>query len=305
MKYLYRIKCPRSAREEGLFTEIGITKLNLHPDTILVRQDGTEQIYNEVIRNESYEDARDYHLTSSSDMLGSYSYAELEKDPHILKEVAFVWTEGFDEWREPSYYPELDILLTTSDRAEKDYSSATNKQYKRLTPPPIPPFAAGNWKSGGDEGLSNRLKRSKTAWEHFVYCLRNYVNFEGRASISEYWYFMLFLALGYIAVSLISLPNYICDFPNSVFRGPAFLLSLLSDFYYLRSPIQGLYILAMLLPFLSATSRRFHDTNKSGLLSLLLLIPVGGSIAVFVMMLQKGTPYENKYGPAPEDTIED
>jgi uncharacterized membrane protein YhaH (DUF805 family) len=49
--------------------------------------------------------------------------------------------------------------------------------------------------------------------------------------------------------------------------------------------------------------RRLHDTNKTGLLMLLCLIPVAGGIAVLVLCAVEGTPGENQYGLAPEENV--
>ena len=38
---------------------------------------------------------------------------------------------------------------------------------------------------------------------YFIYCLKNYFNFSGRATRSEFWYFMLFLFLFGIVIKLI------------------------------------------------------------------------------------------------------
>jgi len=77
----------------------------------------------------------------------------------------------------------------------------------------------------------------------------NYVNFEGRACRSEYWYWFLF-AIGSIATSII------IDTVISV-------------------PITGWIVsLAIFFPWLSVTVRRLHDLDRSGWWMLLPLIPL-------------------------------
>ena len=99
---------------------------------------------------------------------------------------------------------------------------------------------------------------------------RNYANFNGRARRSEYWYFVLLNSL----VSLLS----------------ATPLALLV----------GLYSLAVLVPSLAAAVRRLHDTGRSGLWLLLMLIPLVGEIIVIIWMCEDSKPGPNQYGPDPK-----
>jgi uncharacterized membrane protein YhaH (DUF805 family) len=65
-------------------------------------------------------------------------------------------------------------------------------------------------------------------------CLQNYAVFQGRASRSEFWYFVVF------------------------YFGGIFILNLIADAF------GSLYTLAFLLPIISAAVRRMHDRNKAG-----------------------------------------
>lgn len=76
----------------------------------------------------------------------------------------------------------------------------------------------------------------------FILCLRNYVNFSGRARRKEYWFFVLFTFIFSIVARLLDLLIF----------GPTGML------------ISGLFGLAMLLPQLAVMVRRLHDTNRSG-----------------------------------------
>ena len=79
----------------------------------------------------------------------------------------------------------------------------------------------------------------------FVKCLRNYVSFEGRARRSEFWYFVLFSFLFLLVARIID---------ALLFKGTALLSSLLW--------------LGLLLPYISVSVRRLHDTGRSGKLLL-------------------------------------
>lgn len=95
-----------------------------------------------------------------------------------------------------------------------------------------------------------------TFQESLAICFRKYVDFEGRASHSEYWWFFLFL----------------------------FVTGLVTS--YISSMVNILFSLVTLVPSLSAATRRLHDTGRSGWWQLLWLVPVVGWIVVVVFLVQ-------------------
>jgi len=105
-------------------------------------------------------------------------------------------------------------------------------------------------------------------------CLSKYATFSGRASRSEYWWFVLFSVL-------VSFGTQFLD----IFLG-LFLLNLIAS-------------LALLLPSLAVGVRRLHDTDRSGWWLLLLLIPVIGWIVVLVFNCMRGTVGPNRFGEDP------
>jgi uncharacterized membrane protein YhaH (DUF805 family) len=118
-------------------------------------------------------------------------------------------------------------------------------------------------------------------------CLRGYVSFAGRASRSEYWWFALTtnLALGVVAFAgVVIFGGLISD--------PA-VASVLGTLPY------GLLSLGLLPAMLSAAVRRLHDTDRSGTLLLLGLIPLAGPVILLVYLASPGTPGENQYGTTP------
>jgi uncharacterized membrane protein YhaH (DUF805 family) len=98
-------------------------------------------------------------------------------------------------------------------------------------------------------------------------CLRKYTDFEGRASRSECWWFILFISL--IAASLNAV-NLIT--PNGVI--------------YFGATLAGLWSVAMLLPTLAVAVRRLRDAGRRGIELLWLLIPVAGPIIVIIHLCQ-------------------
>jgi uncharacterized membrane protein YhaH (DUF805 family) len=106
----------------------------------------------------------------------------------------------------------------------------------------------------------------------------NYVNFSGRATRSEYWFWVLFTILGLLATEII-------DYALG-----------LTVFY----PIFGL---ATFLPSLAVGVRRLHDLDRSGWWLLLSLIPLIGAIVLIVWFCSRGTVGPNRFGPDPLDAF--
>jgi len=68
--------------------------------------------------------------------------------------------------------------------------------------------------------------------------------------------------------------------------------------------LNGVYQLAVFIPSLAVGARRLHDTNRSGWLQLLVLIPIIGFIILIVFWCQKSGP-DNRYGAAPNPSAKD
>ena len=97
---------------------------------------------------------------------------------------------------------------------------------------------------------------------------KNYANFSGRASRSEYWFFQLFLLLSLLLLYFVS--------AVSVELGALSLFALL-----------GIY-----LPSIAVGWRRAHDAGRSGGW---MAIPFVG----FILALQASETNSNKFGPPP------
>jgi uncharacterized membrane protein YhaH (DUF805 family) len=106
---------------------------------------------------------------------------------------------------------------------------------------------------------------------------QNYVNFTGRAARSEYWYWTLFVIIVSIATALIDLALF-----------PAATVS----------PINSLASLALFLPGLAVSARRFHDLDRTAWWLLLLLTGIG-IIIILIWFCFKGTDGPNRFGPDP------
>ena len=117
-------------------------------------------------------------------------------------------------------------------------------------------------------------------------CLKDkYANFSGRATRSEFWYFILFYYL-------LCLPFCMLAFWTGL--GNAFQL------FYLTVGIAIIIGLLIMVPIYAACVRRLHDTGRSGWWIFLYFIPYIGTIALIIILCFKSDE-DNKYGPKPQD----
>lgn len=117
----------------------------------------------------------------------------------------------------------------------------------------------------------------------------NYVVFSGRAGRAEFWWWVLFV----FVVSMVLSVADIALFGTTVTTGSSVKGS--TDF----SPLSTLFGLATLLPTISVTVRRLHDRDKSGWWWWLWLIPLIGMIILIVWLAVEGTRGANRFGPDP------
>ena len=122
----------------------------------------------------------------------------------------------------------------------------------------------------------NILNEIKKSVETVV--LKNYVNFEGRASRPEYWWFTLAYAIVNIILSLIPRAGTI---------------------------LSGFLGLAVLIPSIGVAVRRLHDINKSGWWLLIALVPIVGYIIVILWLVKPSDNGENQYGERPIWEVEE
>ncbi|MDL9980637.1 DUF805 domain-containing protein [Microbacterium sp. ASV49] len=115
---------------------------------------------------------------------------------------------------------------------------------------------------------------------------RKYATFSGRASRSEYWWAYLFnVIIGVVLWTfalIFGLSGASVDqATGKLVYGPGFVPVMI---------IAVLWSLAILIPGLAVTWRRFHDTNKSGAFWFLAFIPVVGEIIVIVLLVLDKDP---------------
>ncbi|HEX2856573.1 MAG TPA: DUF805 domain-containing protein [Propionibacteriaceae bacterium] len=114
--------------------------------------------------------------------------------------------------------------------------------------------------------------QAMTAW------VQNYARFNGRAGLSEYWWTVLGQFVVVLVLDLLlSTAGRSADGSTN---GLGVIVSILL----------GIWSLATIIPSLSVTVRRLHDTNRSGWTWLLGLIPLVGGIIVLVFTLGGSNP---------------
>ncbi|HTR86620.1 MAG TPA: DUF805 domain-containing protein [Reyranella sp.] len=105
------------------------------------------------------------------------------------------------------------------------------------------------------------------------------LDFQGRASRSEFWWFQLFPVL--LILLLVAIYRVA---PST---GPAV------------GTASAVLYLVLYVPLLSASVRRLHDRNRSGWHILWSFAPFFGGLVLLIWFCMRGTPGENRFGPDP------
>ena len=112
---------------------------------------------------------------------------------------------------------------------------------------------------------------------------QRYIDFTGRSARAEFWWWVLFLVVANIVLSVAD------ELTN---RFPAF--------GPIGGELRGLFILATLIPSLAVGVRRLHDINRTGWWWLLLgFAIIIGWVVLLVWTIKRGDKETNKYGPDP------
>ena len=107
-----------------------------------------------------------------------------------------------------------------------------------------------------------------------------YVDFKGRASRSEYWYFVLALGLIAILIAFVEISTGMIDSIDS------------------EGPLSIIFSAITILPSLSVAARRLHDRGHSGWNQLWILTIIG-IIPILIMLMLPAKEDENKWGMNP------
>lgn len=103
-----------------------------------------------------------------------------------------------------------------------------------------------------------------------------YADFRGRSRRAEYWWFFLFTIILQIV-----------------------LMAFTAAMPTIGGILSLLVLLALIIPGLAVTIRRFHDLDKSGWWILIGFVPILGFILLIYWFTQRGTVGDNRFGPDP------
>ncbi|MCQ2002363.1 DUF805 domain-containing protein [Rhizobium sp. NRK18] len=115
--------------------------------------------------------------------------------------------------------------------------------------------------------------------------MKNYANFSGRSTRSQYWLFTLFFFI-------------------SIFLGAVLDEMAGTSLPDGGGPITGIIMLAHMLPALAVFVRRMHDIDRSGWWLLVGVVPLVGFIIQIVFLCTASTPGSNRFGPPVGSTPE-
>ena len=94
--------------------------------------------------------------------------------------------------------------------------------------------------------------------------IKKYATFNGRAGLSEYWWYFLFILLGNLVFS--SIDSFLGTTAGFMYQG---------NIEVKTSLFNGIFSLLTLIPSIAVAARRLHDVNKSGWWQLLMLTIIG------------------------------
>ena len=105
--------------------------------------------------------------------------------------------------------------------------------------------------------------------------IKKYATFNGRAGLSEYWWFILFLTLGNLVFS--GLDSYLGTTAGFMYQG---------NIEIKTSLFSGIFSLLTFIPSIAVAARRLHDVNKSGWWQLLMLTIIGIFPLVYWLLIK-------------------
>lgn len=89
----------------------------------------------------------------------------------------------------------------------------------------------------------------------------------------------------------------------TLFSAIIYIALLVADDFVGNKALSSIYTAATLLPTFAVTVRRLHDTDRSGWLILVGLIPLIGAFVLLAFMANEGTPGQNKHGVNPKENL--
>jgi len=111
-----------------------------------------------------------------------------------------------------------------------------------------------------------------------------FARFRGRASRSEYWWAALLLAVVYTALGAL---NYVSATASARWSdGTVHAASQPTPLTFISAAV----VLVTVVPWIALGVRRLHDTNRSGLLYFIALVPAVGNLVLLAFSTQRSHP---------------
>lgn len=114
--------------------------------------------------------------------------------------------------------------------------------------------------------------------------LSNFAEFRGRATRSEYWYWVLFTLIVNVALQIV----------DGMISAPA--MGFAAFELDAGRPLTLVGMLALLAPSLAVACRRLHDAGRSGKWLLIGVIPVAGVLALTWLLSRPSIERGNRFG---------
>jgi uncharacterized membrane protein YhaH (DUF805 family) len=207
-----------------------------------------------------------YYLDGARNQQGPVAADEIARlvRSGTIRRDTMVWYAGMPEWSPAGQVSEFASL------------------FGRASPPAAPPVQRTVPYAGAYQGQARASQAPQYGSAQSIgfggaikTCFSKYATFKGRARRPEFWWWYLFYSLVLLGLQII-------DGVIAIAGGPP-LLSLLG-------------ILALFVPTIAAAARRLHDTDRSGWMQLIALIPLVGIIILIVFLCQRGTDGPNRFG---------
>jgi uncharacterized membrane protein YhaH (DUF805 family) len=205
-----------------------------------------------------------YYLDSDKNPQGPYSVDELNsfKVSGLITDETLAAAAGDSKWRALSEVLKNTVCSTWNNKMECPHCQE-NLENEKTLPNKCPHCL--KWIHGNNLGL----------WGAFIYALKNFWNFKGRASRTEFWGFYLFSSIINLLINKVTefmtfseteLLNAFFEDENSE---ASEALQAMAEYYsssqvLIAIGINFITFLIFFIPFLAVSVRRMHDVGRTG-----------------------------------------
>lgn len=126
-----------------------------------------------------------------------------------------------------------------------------------------------------------------------------YATFSGRASRSEYWWFVVLNILISVVVYGLACSSMPPVDTTAITEPGGYYMAVMDAIPGWAYTVMSIYSLAILLPSLAVAVRRLHDTGRGGGWIFINLVPIIGGIWYFILTVLPSQPGPNRFGEEP------